>query len=56
MYGFRDLKLRANSPRTKLATAFGRNSVSFRIVYSATLAWMYSANCTISNETSAVLC
>ena len=48
VYGFRDLRLLANSPLTNDATAEGPRSVSLRIVYKAILAWMNSANCTVS--------
>lgn len=53
VYGFLDLKLLDNSPRTKLATAEGPRSVSLRIEYSCTLACMYSANWT-EHDRSAV--
>lgn len=46
LYGFRERKARASSPRTKFPTAAGLSSVSLRIEYSCTFAWMYSANCT----------
>jgi len=48
LYGLRDLKLLANSPLTNDATAEGPRSVSLLIVYKAILAWMNSANCTVS--------
>lgn len=48
LYGFLLLKLLANSPLTKLATADGPRSVSLRIEYSAMLAWMNSANWIVS--------
>lgn len=46
MYGLLDRRLLASSPLTKLATADGAKSVSFRIEYSLMLACIYSANCT----------
>lgn len=48
LYGFRDRRLEASSPRTKCARPEGDRSVSFRIEYSCAFRWMYSANWTVA--------